>query len=66
MISNLTLVAQSYNLNIKPVTIEYKKIDKISLKLHIYKPEDFNHNKIYKCIIFFSWWWLENRKLQSF
>lgn len=53
MISNLTLVAQSYNLNIKPVTIEYKKIDKISLKLHIYKPEDFNHNKIYKCIIFF-------------
>lgn len=33
--------------------IEYKKIDTISLKLHVFKPEKFDKNKTYNCIVFF-------------
>ncbi|MEW4922693.1 alpha/beta hydrolase fold domain-containing protein [Algibacter sp. 2305UL17-15] len=44
--------SQNYN-HIKAETIEYKKIDTISLKLHIYKPEEFNPDKTYNCIVFF-------------
>ncbi|PTX61745.1 acetyl esterase/lipase [Kordia periserrulae] len=44
--------AQNYR-EIKAEAIEYKKIDTISLKLHIYKPFNFNPNTTYKCIVFF-------------
>jgi len=47
-----SLWAQNYN-HIKVETITYKKIDTISLKLHIYKPEKFDSNKTYNCIVFF-------------
>lgn len=46
------LWGQNYS-HIKAETIEYKKIDTISLKLHIYKPETFNPNETYNCIVFF-------------
>lgn len=49
---SLSAWSQNYS-HIKAETIEYKKIDTISLKLHIYKPENFNPNKIYNCIVFF-------------
>ena len=38
---------------IEPVTVEYKKIDTISLKLHVYYPIDFDSTKIYTAIVFF-------------
>lgn len=38
---------------IDPVTIEYKKIDTISLKLHIYYPIDFDTTRVYPAIVFF-------------
>jgi len=38
---------------IEPITIEYKKIDTISLKLHVYYPTDFDSTKIYNAIVFF-------------
>ena len=34
-------------------SIEYKNIDTISLKLHIFRPENFDKKKIYNCIVFF-------------
>lgn len=52
LIINSSICAQNYN-PIKAETIEYKKIDTISLKLHIYKPENFSQNKTYNCIVFF-------------
>tara|TARA_B100000795_G_scaffold36895_1_gene24318 strand:+ start:6067 stop:6960 length:894 start_codon:yes stop_codon:yes gene_type:complete len=33
--------------------IEYKKIDTVSLKLHIYKPLNFSKDSTYNCIVFF-------------
>lgn len=36
-----------------PEKIEYKKVDTTSLNLFIYKPIDFNKNKIYNAIVFF-------------
>ncbi len=40
-------------IRIVPEIIEYKKVDTISLNLHIYRPLDFNNSKKYKTIIFF-------------
>ncbi|WP_298511154.1 endo-1,4-beta-xylanase [uncultured Kordia sp.] len=45
-------IAQNYK-QIKAETITYKKIDSINLKLHVYKPLDFDANKTYNCIVFF-------------
>ncbi|WP_084399484.1 alpha/beta hydrolase [Pseudotamlana agarivorans] len=39
--------------DITPETLIYKEIDTIKLKLHIYKPIDFNPSKTYSCIVFF-------------
>ena len=47
-----SLVAQKTTEVLEEV-IEYKKIDTISLKLHIYKPSDFDKNKSYPVIVFF-------------
>ena len=44
---------QSNIKTINPTTIQYKKIDTISLKLHIYQPENLDENKSYPAIIFF-------------
>ncbi|WP_205757985.1 hypothetical protein [Lutibacter sp. HS1-25] len=44
---------QTSILKINPITIEYKKIDTISLKLHVYYPIDFDTTKVYNTIIFF-------------
>lgn len=38
---------------IAPVAIEYKKIDTISLKLHVYYPIGFDSTKVYNAIVFF-------------
>lgn len=38
---------------IEPITIEYKKIDTISLKLHVYYPTNFDSTRIYNAIVFF-------------
>ena len=40
-------------IRIIPEIIEYKKVDTISLDLHIYRPLNFNNSKKYKTIIFF-------------
>ena len=45
--------AQNNIQNIKEETIIYKKIDTINLKLHIYKPVNFDRTKTYNCIVFF-------------
>lgn len=39
--------------DIVPENQRYKQIDTIKLKLHIYKPQDFDCKKTYNCIIFF-------------
>ncbi|WP_194767902.1 alpha/beta hydrolase [Tamlana sp. I1] len=39
--------------DITPETLIYKEIDTVKLKLHIYKPLDFNPSKTYSCIVFF-------------
>ena len=39
-------------IRIIPEIIEYKKVDTISLDLHIYRPLNFNNSKKYKTIIF--------------
>ena len=49
----LSNYAQSNIVNIKAETITYKQIDTINLKLHIYKPLDFDATKTYNCIVFF-------------
>jgi len=38
---------------INPSTMVYKTIDTISLKLHIYKPKNFDTSKRYNCVTFF-------------
>ena len=48
-----------------PDIIEYKKVDTISLDLHIYRPLNFDNSKKYKTIIFFSWRWLEEWKSKT-
>ena len=40
-------------IRIIPDIIEYKKVDTISLDLHIYRPLNFDNSKKYKTIIFF-------------
>jgi len=45
--------AQKKIYKIEPITVEYKKVDTISLKLHIYQPKDFINNKDYPAIVFF-------------
>jgi acetyl esterase/lipase len=51
--SNIIVYGQTENKNIKPFTVEYKKIDTISLKLHVFHPKNFDKNKTYTCIVFF-------------
>lgn len=53
LITTCSLQAQNEISNITPETIVYKEIDTIKLKLHIYKPLNFNKEKIYNCIVFF-------------
>ncbi len=50
---NFVGTAQNNVKNILPFTIEYKKADTISLKLHIYHPENFDKTKLYPTIVFF-------------
>ena len=38
---------------IMPETLVYKYIDTIALKLHMYKPVDYDRLKTYSCIVFF-------------
>ena len=38
---------------IDPIAIEYKKIDTISLKLHVYNPKNLDTTKTYPTIVFF-------------
>ncbi|QOD61980.1 alpha/beta hydrolase [Polaribacter haliotis] len=45
--------AQNNIENIKPERIIYKKVDTINLKLHIYKPLNFDKTKTYNAIVFF-------------
>lgn len=45
--------SQTSILKINPVAITYKKIDTISLKLHVYYPIDFDSTKVYNTIVFF-------------
>lgn len=45
--------AQSINNAKQTEEIIYKKIDTISLKLHIFKPKSFDKKKTYNCIVFF-------------
>ncbi len=45
--------AQNGLVKIKPETITYKKIDTVNLKLHMYKPLNFDNTKMYNCIVFF-------------
>ena len=51
--SAFSLSAQKGIPKIKAETIVYKEIDTIKLKLHIYKPNNFNKEKVYNCIVFF-------------
>ena len=44
---------QKNNNKIEPITIEYKRIDTISLKLHIYQPVNFDVNRAYPVMVFF-------------
>ncbi|MBJ6368510.1 alpha/beta hydrolase [Snuella sedimenti] len=48
-----TTHGQSFISEIQPETITYKSIDTVKLNLHIYKPLNFNKNKMYNCIVFF-------------
>ncbi|MFH4967712.1 alpha/beta hydrolase [Gaetbulibacter sp. M240] len=45
--------AQSYIPKIDPEVISYKKIDTITLKLHMYRPKDYDPDKTYNSIVFF-------------
>lgn len=45
--------SQTTILKIDPIAIEYKKIDTVSLKLHVYYPVDFDSTKVYNTIVFF-------------
>jgi len=49
----LSISAQNFNKIEKNESIEYKKIDTVSLKLHVFKPGNFDKNKTYSCIVFF-------------
>ena len=40
-------------ITVEAETIEYKRIDTISLNLHIYKPLNFSNDSTYNCIVFF-------------
>lgn len=48
-----TIQGQSSMPEIQPETIQYKLVDTVKLYLHIYKPQNFNKNKTYNCIVFF-------------
>jgi len=50
---NIIAYGQTESKDIKPFTVEYKKIDTISLKLHVFQPKNFDKNKTYTCIVFF-------------
>lgn len=53
VISFTTCFSQTNIPKIEPIAIEYKKIDTISLKLHVYYPTDFDSTKTYNTIVFF-------------
>ncbi|WP_282136373.1 alpha/beta hydrolase [Seonamhaeicola maritimus] len=53
LLGSYTLLGQTGIPKIEAETIQYKTIDTINLKLHVYRPENFDKNKIYNCIIFF-------------
>lgn len=54
LLTNLFIGYSQINIEkITPVALEYKKIDTISLKLHIYYPTDFDSTKVYNTIVFF-------------
>ena len=52
-LSTFTSFAQKNIPNIKAETQIYKQIDTINLKLHIYKPVNFDKNRTYNSIVFF-------------
>lgn len=45
--------SQNKVIQISPIKVAYKKIDTISLNLHIYKPLNFSKDSTYNCILFF-------------
>ena len=50
---SFSLSAQKEIPNIKSEAIVYKTIDTIKLKLHIYRPTNFNKKTEYNCMVFF-------------
>ena len=52
-IISFSISAQNFNKVEESEVIEYKKVDTISLKLHVFKPQNFDANKTYNCIVFF-------------
>lgn len=53
LFTTYSIQAQEGIPKITPETIVYKEIDTIKLKLHIYKPLNFNKEKVYNSIVFF-------------
>lgn len=53
LIIGYSISAQNFNKVEENERIDYKKIDTISLKLHVFKPDNFDKNKVYNCIVFF-------------
>lgn len=53
LISSFITYSQVKIPTIKPTLIEYKKIDTISLKLHVYRPDNLDTSKSYPAIVFF-------------
>ncbi|PCI33217.1 MAG: peptidase S9 [Flavobacteriaceae bacterium] len=53
LLIGFTAQSQKSVVQVKEEVIEYKKIDTISLKLHLYKPLDFDASKTYNAMVFF-------------
>ncbi len=53
LLIGLSTNAQNFNKVEENESIVYKKIDTISLKLHVFKPDNFEKSKVYNCIVFF-------------
>lgn len=51
--NSILIFGQKSAVQVKQEIIEYKKIDTISLKLHVYKPLDFDDSKTYNAMVFF-------------
>lgn len=52
-LSTISLNAQKSVVQIPEEVVTYKVIDTVNLKLHIFKPLDFDKNKTYNAIVFF-------------